>query len=121
MLLVLAVVAGALAEPAREDGLDREIELLVRVVGKSRPVSALTIALNSPTRSCSAAASRSVSCSAPCARLGRVERVVEALAADLHHDPPEHLDEAAVRVPAEALVAGQRDQPCERLLVQARG
>ena len=42
--------------------------------------------------------------------LGRVEGVVEALAADLHHDPAEHLDEAAVGVPAEALVAGQRDQ-----------
>ena len=30
--LVLAVVAGPLAKPAREHGLDREIELLVRVV-----------------------------------------------------------------------------------------
>ncbi len=33
-VLVLAVVRGALAEPRREDGLDREVELLVGVLGE---------------------------------------------------------------------------------------
>ena len=42
--------------------------------------------------------------------LGRVERVVEPLALHVHDDPPEHLDEPPVGVPAEALVAGQRDR-----------
>ena len=47
-LLVLAVVAGALAEPAREDRLDREVELLVRVARGSRGrCPRWTIALNS--------------------------------------------------------------------------
>ncbi len=50
--------------------------------------------------------------------LGGLERVVEALALHVHDDPPEHLDEAPVGVPAEALVAGQRDEPVERLLVE---
>ena len=36
-LLVVAVVDGALAEPAREDGLDREIELLVRIAWEVAP------------------------------------------------------------------------------------
>ena len=82
-------------------------------------MSVLTIDLNSPTRSFRAAASRSVSCAAPCRRLRLLERVVEALAADLHHDPPEHLDEAPVGVPAEPLVVGQPDHALQGLLVQA--
>ena len=51
-------------------------------------------------------------------RLGRLEGVVEALAADLHHDPPEHLDEAPVGVPPEPLVAGQGDEALQGLFVQ---
>ena len=35
-LLVVAVVAGALAEPAGEDGLDGQVELLVRVLREAR-------------------------------------------------------------------------------------
>ena len=47
-LLVVAVVAGALAEPAGEDGLDREVELLVRVGREvARRCRSRTIALNS--------------------------------------------------------------------------
>ena len=42
-LLVVPVVDGALAEPAREDGLDREVELLVRV---ARKVAAGVVAVN---------------------------------------------------------------------------
>ena len=53
-------------------------------------------------------------------RLGRVEHRVEALAGHLHDDAPEHLDEAPVGVPAEALVAGQGDQAVQRGLVEAQ-
>ena len=52
-------------------------------------------------------------------RLRGLERVVEPLALHVHDDPAEHLDEPPVGVPAEPLVAGQRDQAVERLLVQA--
>ena len=65
-LLVVAVVAGALAEPGGEDGLDREVELVERV---AREVAAGVLADDRPERrprrSRSAAASRSVSCAAP--------------------------------------------------------
>ena len=52
--------------------------------------------------------------------LGGVEGVVEALALHVHDDPPEHLDEAAVGVPAEPLVAGQGHEAVQRLLVEAQ-
>ena len=120
-LVVVAVVEGALAEPRGEDGL----RWPGRAARRDRP----------GTRA-------PVSCSHDRAELGRqlaqrcrvevgvlvgaVRRAwpsssmcVEARAVDAHDDPAEHLDEAAVGVPAEALVAGQRDQPVERLLVQA--
>ena len=45
--------------------------------------------------------------------------MVEPLGLHVHHDPAEHLDEPPVGVPAEPLVAGEGDQPLERLLVQA--
>src|SRR4029078_970185 len=51
--------------------------------------------------------------------LRSIERVVEALALHVHDDPPEHLDEAAIALPAEPLVAGEGDESVERLLVEA--
>ena len=117
-LLVVAVVDGALAEPAGEDGLDGEVELLVRI---AREVAAGVLA-DDPLRLLDDLAQgggvevgvllRAV------ALLGGVEGVVEALGLHVHDDPAEHLDEPAVGVPAEPLVAGQRDQPVERLLVE---
>ena len=64
--------------------------------------------------------------------LGGVERLVEAVVGDfravlalddvrrdVHDDPAEHGDEAAVRVPAEALIAADGDEALERCLVEA--
>ena len=121
-LLVVAVVDRALAEPAREDGLDREVELLVRV---AREVAAGVLADDRLELGRSAPGGRRrvevrVLLGAA-GLLGRVERLVEPLALHVHDDPAEHLDEAPVRVPAEPLVAGQRDEAVERLLVEARG
>ena len=48
-----------------------------------------------------------------------LERLVEALARHAEHDPAEHLDEAPIRVPAEALVVRERDQPLQRRVVEA--
>ena len=50
--------------------------------------------------------------------LGRVERVLEVLAVDAEHRLAEHLDQAAVGVEREPLVAGLRGQPAHRLVVQ---
>ena len=84
-------------------------------------MSARTIALelarraprrSAPSRSVSSASRRARPCAASSASSNRAPF-------DVHDDPAEHLDEAPVRVPAEALVAGQRDQALQRLLVEA--
>ena len=118
-VLVVPVVHRALAEPRREDRLDGEVELLVRVarevasgVGpddRLELVDELAQVVRGQLR---------VLLDAPGVLL-RLERLVEPLRLHLHDDPPEHLDEAPVGIPAEPLVAGQRDHPVERLLVQA--
>ena len=46
--------------------------------------------------------------------------VLEALAGDAAHDVPEHLDEAAVGVPGEALVARRACQTLDRVVVEAQ-
>ena len=117
-LLVVPVVDGALAEPAGEDGLDGQVELLVRV---AREVPAGVLAHDGlevlGERPQVVGVQVGVLLGAP-GVLGRLERGVEPLALHVHDDPPEHLDEAAVGVPAEALVAGQRDEPVQGLLVE---
>ena len=90
-------------------------------VGKSRPVVSRTIALNSRDQLAQVVGVEvGVLRRRRAALLGASSACVERLAVDAHHDPPEHLDEAPVRVPAEALVAGQRDQAVQRLLVEAQ-
>ena len=119
-LVELAVVAGALAEPAREHGLDREVELLVRV---RRELAPGVLADDRLERLAELAEVRGAQVRVllrAALVLLRVEGRVEPAAVDVHDDPAEHLDEPPVRVPAEPLVAGQRDQPVERVLVQAQ-
>ena len=119
-LVVLAVVVRALAEPRCEDGLDGQVELLVRV---GRKVPAGLRLDHCQELGHQLAQGRSVKIGVlldAAARLGRFQGVLELLAVDAHHDPAEHLDEAPVGVPAEALVAGQRDEAMEGLLVQAQ-
>ena len=89
-------------------------------VGKSRPVSALTTFLNSADERLEVV-DRQVGVAGVLAVgvLPRLEGLVEALGLHVHDDPPEHLDEAAVGVPAEALVAGELDQAVEGRLVEA--
>ena len=119
-LLVVAVVDGALAEPAREHGLDGQLELLVRV---ARELAAGVLAddgLEVAGQRLQVGRGQVGVLRRAVGRLRRLEGVVEALALHVHDDAPEHLDEAAVRVPAEALVAGEGHQAVERLLVQAQ-
>ena len=51
--------------------------------------------------------------------LFRDERVLEARAVDAEHDSAEHLQEAAVGIPREALVAGQGGQAGDGFVVEA--
>ena len=118
-LLAVAVVHRALAEPRPEDGLDREVELLVRV---RREVAAGGLADDRAVLAGDLAQVLGAEVGVlrdPAGGLLRVERVVEFLAGHIHHDAPEHLDEPPVGVPAETLVAGQRDEALQRVLVQA--
>ena len=118
-LLVVAVVDGALAEPAREDGLDRQVELLVRVA-REVPAGVLADdALEGLGERPEVVGVEVGVLLGAAGVLGGLERGVEALALHVHDDPPEHLDEASVGIPAEALVAGQRDEPMQGLLVEA--
>ncbi len=119
-LLAVAVVVGALAEPRGEDRLDGQVELLGRL---GREVAAGVLAddrlelgdqrLEVVDRQVGVLRAVAVGL------LGGLERLVEALGAHAEDDPPEHRDEAAVGIPAEALVAGEGDQPRQRLLVEA--
>ena len=118
-LLVLPVVAGALAEPRGEDRLDGQVELLVGVLGE---LAAGVLAHDGAVggRDVAQVAGVEIGVEAHPARLlGGVEGMIEALAVDAHHDAPEHLDEASVGVPAEALVVGQRDEAVQGGLVEA--
>ena len=118
-LLAAAVVHRALAEPRPEDGLDREVELLVRVRrevaaggladDRAELVDELAQVLGAEVRVLGHAAGV----------LLRIERVIELLARHVHDDPAEHLDEPPVGVPAEALVASEGDEALQRVLVQA--
>ena len=115
-LLAVAVVVGALAEPRREDGLDGEVQLLQRVgrevaagVGLDDLLELVDQALEVVDGQVGVAGVLAVPV------LRRLERLVEPLGLHVHDDAAEHLDEAAVGVPAEALVAGERDEAVERV------
>ncbi|KRT63159.1 MAG: hypothetical protein XU10_C0014G0016 [Chloroflexi bacterium CSP1-4] len=117
--VVLAVVAGALAEPGGEDGLDGQVELLVGVLGElAAGVGADDLAERGRGITQVARIEVGVQGGAP-GVLDGVEGMVEARAVHAQHDAPEHLDKAAVGVPAEALVAGQVDEAVQRGLVEA--
>ena len=113
-LLVVAVVAARLPNHEAKTALMARSSCSFGSSGNSRPVSSRTMRWYSPT-SVAQVAGVEVGVQARAGRLlGGVEGMVEALAVDVHHDAPEHLDEAAVGVPAEALVVGQRDEAMER-------
>ena len=89
-------------------------------LGNSRPVSSRTIALELAGQRAQVVGGQLGVLLDAAGVLGRLERLVETFALHVHDDPPEHLDEAPIGVPAEPLVAGQGDQAVERLLVEAQ-
>ena len=86
--------------------------------GNSRPASLTTTSLYVSTSWRMSSASRSRSSVVSFGVLGRVERVVEVLARDSEHGLAEHLDEPAVGVEGEPLVARLRRQAAHRLVVE---
>jgi hypothetical protein len=119
-LVVLAIVAGALPEPGGEDGLDGQVKLLVGVLGE---VAAGDLADDPAGLGGDAlqVLGREVRVQGHAAGpLGRLEGVVEALTGHVHDDPSEHLDEAPIGVPAEAIVARELDQALEGRFIQAQ-
>jgi len=117
--LFFAVVVGPLAEPRLEDGLDRQVELVERIAREIAPGLGLDDRLE---RLADVLEGRRVEVGVLLRvvdRLGVVEGRVELLGIDAHHDPAEHLDESAIGVPTETLVAGQGDQPVQGALVEA--
>ncbi len=114
-----AIVVGALAEPRCEDGLDREVELLVRVGREvAAGVGADDRLVLVDERLEVGDVEIGVLGTMPVGLLAGLERLVEAARGHIHHDPAEHRDEPAVGVPAESLVAGQGDQALQGLLVE---
>ena len=87
--------------------------------GNSRPACVLTMPLNVSTRFCRSAASRSRSLLIALGLLGGFDGVLEVLAVDVEHGLAEHLEQAAVGVPGEPLVAGLLGQALHRLVGQA--
>ena len=118
-LLVLPVVARPLAEPAREHRLDGEVELGVGVVREVLASVGLDDRLELRRQRLEGGGVEVRVLLGAVRPLGSVQRVLEALAVDFHHDPAEHLDEPPVRVPAEPLVAREGDQAPERVVIQA--
>ncbi len=132
-LLAVAIVVGALAEPRGEDGLDGEVELLVRIVGEVAADGALDDLLVGDDELLKVFDVEVRVLGALAVLLfGGVEGLVEAVVLDdgpvlglgasrgnVQHDAAEHGDEAAVGVPAEALVARAGDEAVEGGLVEA--
>ena len=118
-LELLAVVLGALTEPRAEHGLDREAQLLLRLGRERLPglladdrlelVDELLELLR---------AELGIGLNASGFLLG-FERVIELLRRDVEHDPAEHRDEPAVRIPREALVLREPGESLAALVVEA--
>ena len=115
-----AVVHGAASEPRVEHRADRMIELLVRVVGKL----GLGGVANDPAE---VGRHRLPVRRIEIGVMGRaepglvgVDAFLERVAVHAQDDRSKPLDEAAVGVPAEACVAGPRDKPLERGLIQTQ-
>jgi len=120
-LLAVAVVVGALAEPRGEDGLDGQVQLLVGIGRELAPGVLRDDLLELRDEGLEVLDGEiGVLGAFAVGLLARLQRLVKALRLHVEDDPPEHLDEAPIGVPAEALVARQRDEALERPLVEAQ-
>jgi hypothetical protein len=117
--LAAAVEDRPLGVPRVEDGVDRQVELLARVL---REVAAALLADDrlEPADDVLEVLGVEVQVGlGALLALGLVEGVLEQLAVDVEDGLAEHLDQPAVGVPGEALAAGLGGQPAHRLVVEA--
>ena len=114
------IVHRALARPGIEDRLDGQLELLVGVLRERAPglfLHHLQEQLADLAQVGGAQAHVDLDAGAA---LDGLEMLVETVLVDAQRDLAEQLDEAAVGVVAEALVAGQADQSLQGGLVEAQ-
>ena len=118
--LLAAVEDGAGGVPGVEHGVDGQVHLLPGVL-RELPVRVcvLTMSLYVATRFCRSAGVQVEVVADALGLLRGVEGVLEVLAVDAEHGLAEHLDQAAVGVPGEPLVAGLLGQALHRLVGQA--
>jgi hypothetical protein len=113
-----AVVAGAAVVPRLEDGPDRRVELLARVLREGLP-AVLAVDVLEDLGEVAEVVGRQVDVLLhPAAGLHRRQRLLEMLLGDLGHDVAEHLDEAPVGVVGEAGVAGARREALDAAVVE---
>ena len=110
-----AVVDGALAVPALEDGLGGQAQLLDRVLGEVEALVLLHDRLVLGGHFLEVLGAQLGVQLDAALLLHAAERVLERGVRDLEHDLAEAFDEAAVGVPCEARVLGQRGQALDRL------
>lgn len=112
--LLAAVEPRAVAVPGVEDGVDGEVHLLARVLREGPAGLALDDALEHLDQFLEVGSVQVQVVDGALGVLGLVQGLLEQLAVDAQHGLAEHLDQAAVGVPGEALVAGLRDQTDHR-------
>ena len=113
-----AVGHRAVAQPGVEDGADGEAQLLLRILGE-RLAGVDLVERAEAARDLAHVVHAQLAVLAHAGALpGRGEDLLVALARDAAHDVAEHLDEAPVGVPREALVARVRGQAQHRLVIE---
>jgi hypothetical protein len=110
---------GARVHPAREDGADRTPELLVRILRKGAPKLLLDARQVEADHLLPLAGGKLGVQLQPVARFRVLQYFLEILVVDPEHHVGVHLDEAAIAVIGEALVAGCGGQRLHRLVVEA--
>ncbi len=112
--LLAAVEPGPVAVPGVEDRVDGEVHLLARVLREGPAGLALDDALEHLDQLLQVRGVQVEVAGGALGVLGLVQGLLEQLAVDAQHGLAEHLDQAAVGVPGEALVAGLGDQADHR-------
>ena len=117
--LATAVEARALRVPRAEHGFDGQVELLARILGEVFAGFVLDDLLELLDEVLEVVGRHVEVARVALVRLKLVEDVGELVAVDVLDRLAEHLNETAVGVPGETLVAGLRGQALDRFVVEA--
>ncbi len=112
--LLAAVEPGPVAVPGVEDGVDRQVHLLARVLREGAAGLAQHDRLEGVDQRLEVARVQRQVVGGALGVLGLLQRLLEELAVHAQHGLAEHLHQAAVGVPGEALVAGLGGQSEDR-------